>query len=107
VTTQRFNKLVRDNITAIIEASGRKVVTRTLDDGEYATELRRKLTEEVQEFIESGTLEELADVLEVVLALASRLGADPHTLERARARKCLERGGFDKRIYLIEAITPE
>jgi len=85
VTTQRFNKLVRDKIPLIIEASGRIAITRTLSDEEFLLELKKKLVEETQEFIESGTLEELADVVEVVMALASGLDADPQALEKARA----------------------
>jgi len=103
MSTEMFNKLVRDRIPTIIEADGRKAVTRMLSDDEYGVALRKKLIEETQEFGESGTLEELADILEVVYALAALLGADAKTLEEARASKCRERGGFDEKLFLIEA----
>jgi NTP pyrophosphatase (non-canonical NTP hydrolase) len=42
--------------------------------------------------------EELADVLEVVLALAADLGLDAGGLERLRAAKAAERDSFSERI---------
>ncbi len=107
MSTHRVNKLVRDKIPKIIEASGRVAITRMLCDDEFAIELKRKLIEETQEFIESGTLEELADILEVVFTFASRLGADPQALEQARATKSRERGGFENKVYLIQAQATE
>ncbi len=62
----RHNKLVRDNIPAIITRQGEHRVTRNLDVGEYRDELRRKLHEEVEEFGGTGSAEELVDILEVV-----------------------------------------
>jgi predicted house-cleaning noncanonical NTP pyrophosphatase (MazG superfamily) len=107
VSTHSFNKLVRDEIPRIIEASGRVAITRTLPDDEFEVELKKKLIEETQEFTESGTLEELADILEVVLTLASRLGADPQALEQTRATKSSQRGGFQNKVFIIEARAPE
>lgn len=95
------NKLVRDRIPEIIEKSGKTPVTRMLDAEEYRAELRRKLTEETNEYLESGELEELADILTVLRALCR---ADGHTideLEAAYDRKLEARGGFEERIYLI------
>jgi predicted house-cleaning noncanonical NTP pyrophosphatase (MazG superfamily) len=40
----------------------------------------------------------LADVLEVVLALAADLGRDTGGLERLRSAKAAERGSFTERI---------
>ena len=69
-----YNKLVRDNIPSIIENNGEVPITRTLTDEEYRTELYKKLSEECDEVISSeikeGTVEELADVLEVIKAIA-------------------------------------
>ena len=106
MNSQSFNKLVRDKIPRIIEERGRRAITRTLPDHEYVVELRRKLIEETQEFIESGTIEELADILEVVYALASCLSADPKALEEARVTKFRERGGFEEKVLLIETEGP-
>jgi predicted house-cleaning noncanonical NTP pyrophosphatase (MazG superfamily) len=106
VKSQSFNKLVRDKIPGIIEKSGRRAITRTLSDDEYVVELKRKLIEETHEFAESGTIEELADILEVVHALASCVSGDPQALEEARTTKCRERGGFERKVFLIEAQVP-
>lgn len=96
-----FNKLVRDRIPEIIENSGKAAVTRTLEDEEYRRELERKLDEEVAEFHESGALEELADILEVVYALALTKGCSLERFLAVYQRKHDERGGFADRTYLI------
>jgi predicted house-cleaning noncanonical NTP pyrophosphatase (MazG superfamily) len=98
----RHEKLVRDNIPAIIAQHGEQPVTRILEIDEYKHELRRKLHEEVVEFCATGHVEELADVLEVVYALASLEGVSSSRLEEIRQRKQTERGGFSQRIFLIE-----
>lgn len=96
-----YNKLVRDKIPDIITLDGRHAKTRVLTDNEFRAELKRKLTEEVEEFLTSENPEELADILEVIHALTSDLGVDSSKLETIRQQKRNERGGFDKRIFLI------
>jgi predicted house-cleaning noncanonical NTP pyrophosphatase (MazG superfamily) len=92
-------KLVRDKIPQIIRAKGLEPVVYIADPDEYATRLRDKLTEEVGEFLASDSdPEELADVLEVVYALAALTGTDLQQLEKLRAAKADERGGFADRI---------
>lgn len=100
-----YNKLVRDKIPDIITRSGDKPVTRILGAGAYRRALWRKLREEVAEFGESGEVEELADILEVVYALAADEGVSQFQLEEMRKRKRRERGGFDRRVLLIETIS--
>lgn len=95
-----YHKLVRDNIPEIIESDGKKCVTRALSQEEYLKELRRKLDEEVQEYHESGDHEELADILEVVYALAASTGCTEDALNTIRQEKAQKRGGFSKRILL-------
>jgi predicted house-cleaning noncanonical NTP pyrophosphatase (MazG superfamily) len=100
--SMKHNKLVRDKIPEIITKRGDKPVTQILGTDAYRRELRRKLQEEVAEFCESGKVEELADILEVVYALAVAEGASQFELEEMRKRKRRERGGFDQRIFLVE-----
>ena len=100
-----YNKLVRDKIPDIITRSGDKPVTRILGAGAYRRALWRKLREEVAEFGESGEVEELADILEVVYALAEDEGVSQFQLEEMRKLKRRERGGFDRRVLLIETIS--
>lgn len=93
------SKLVRDKIPQIIRAKSLEPVIYVADPDEYATRLRDKLTEEVAEFLASDSdPEELADVLEVVYALAALTGTDQEQLEKLRASKADERGGFADRI---------
>ncbi len=101
-----YNKLVRDFIPQIIEKTGKNYSTRTLSDKEYITSLRRKLTEEVEEYFETtnneNAVEELADVLELIHALAKTHGSSIEQVEEARKQKAEKRGGFNDKIFLIE-----
>ncbi|MCR4578068.1 MAG: nucleoside triphosphate pyrophosphohydrolase [Clostridiales bacterium] len=97
-----YNKLVRDRIPEIIEASGRTCATRILPEGEYLLMLEAKLDEELAEFHKDRTLEELADLMEVIRAIAVARGCPPEELERIRAGKADARGGFADRIFLEE-----
>jgi predicted house-cleaning noncanonical NTP pyrophosphatase (MazG superfamily) len=91
-------KLVRDKIPEIIRRNGAEPVFHIAAPEELPALLRAKLVEEVDEFLESSEPEELADVLEVVLALAQELGVQPEDLERLRRQKAAERGAFDERV---------
>ncbi len=97
-----YNKLVRDNIPEIIEASGKSCTTRTLSQNELLEALKKKLNEECQEFDECENLEELADICEVLMALVAAVGSDKAKLESVMAAKRLKNGGFEKGIYLVE-----
>jgi predicted house-cleaning noncanonical NTP pyrophosphatase (MazG superfamily) len=99
-------KLVRDGIPQIIRDSGVEPVTRVAGAEEYRGLLRAKLAEEVEEFLASDDPNELADVLEVVLALAGDLGVDRDQLEKLRAAKALQRGRFADRIVWSGNTSP-
>ena len=93
------DKLVRDRIPEIIRAEGLEPVIYTADAEEYGSRLRDKLQEEVAEFIASDNdPEELADILEVLYALAELAGTSREQLEKLRAVKAEKRGGFADRI---------
>ena len=95
-----YNKLVRDLIPQIIEESGSKFDTHIADNDEYKKLLEEKLQEEVNEYLEDKNLEELADVLEVLVALAGSFGYTEVELFEKRSEKKLERGGFDESVVL-------
>jgi predicted house-cleaning noncanonical NTP pyrophosphatase (MazG superfamily) len=98
-----YNKLVRDQIPAIIAADGGQPVTRVLDHAGYQAALRAKLLEEAQEAqaAPDGQLaSELADVLEVLKALATAHGMSWQDIVSEASRKRAERGGFDNRTFL-------
>lgn len=94
----KYEKLVRDRIPEILDAKGVLYEKRIADDGEYRAELIKKLVEEAHEFEEEGSIEELADVLEVVDALRSLPGYAQVASVQERKRE--ERGGFLKRFIL-------
>ena len=96
-----YNKLVRDRIPELIRAQGETPRIRILEQEEYTAHLEAKLDEEVAEFHRDRNLEELADILEVVYALAEGLGHNRQDLEAVYDRKHKARGGFRDRIFLI------
>ena len=95
-----YNKLVRDNIPAIIKSSGKQCSYEIAPKEERFHLLETKLQEEVSEFLEDKNLEELADVMEVLFGLADVLGYSEDDLLKARAKKKDERGGFKEGIVL-------
>lgn len=98
-----YNKLVRDKIPEIMRADGAIPVVRTLEEKEYLLALIEKLKEETAEFETDHSLEELADISEVLKSLTSAIGETPKTLETTRQDKAAKRGGFEKRIFLEHA----
>ena len=97
-----YNKLVRDHIPEIIESDGRKCTTEILSDDRWLQMLGAKLDEELAEYQESKSLEELADLLEVMRAVVKARGWSWEQLEQARQEKAVRRGGFEKKILLKE-----
>ena len=96
-----YNKLVRDKIPEIIEASGKTCETEVLSDEEYLQMIDKKLDEELAEYHQDHSIEELADLLEVLYATARARGYSIEELEQVRVEKQKARGGFDKKISLI------
>lgn len=96
-----YDKLVRDKIPEILESKGIKAYFRSLDEAEYKEYLEKKLDEEVAEFHKSKSIEELADILDVIEALCNLAGTTDDMIW-AQGRKYIERGGFEKRICLVE-----
>lgn len=97
-----YNKLVRDKILEIIKNNGQKSTHKILDDEDYVKELVNKLSEEVEEYKTDKNTDELADILEVIYALAKLHNCTPEQLEEIRAEKAKKRGGFNEKIFLIE-----
>ena len=103
---KKYNKLIRDRIPEIIEASGRICVTEILSNEDYLRTLDAKLDEEMAEYHADRNIEELADLMEVIRACAVSRGFTIEELEQARAEKVAERGEFEKRILLKEIRDP-
>lgn len=104
---KEYHKLVRDEIPRIIEESGKRCEVTVLPPEEYLRMADRKLQEELDEYLASGDIEELADLLEVLRAAAKARGSSIEQVEVIRIRKARERGGFEKRLCLEKVWTPE
>lgn len=96
----KYDKLVRDKIPEIIENDGKQCEIVKAEGSELNSYLGKKLHEEVEEYIESKDLEELADIMEVLYGLAHSLGYSEHDLNKCRGDKHNKRGGFNKGIIL-------
>lgn len=100
MSTIKYNKLVRDEIPSIIKEDNKECeVLIASKDVKYQL-LEKKLQEEVNEFLEDKNIEELADVMEVLFALADSLGYSEDELIDVRNKKKEQRGGFCKGIIL-------
>ena len=98
----KYNKLVRDRIPEIIEVSGKTCKTEILKDEEYIRMIDAKLDEELAEYHKDQNIEELAGLIEVIYAAAAARGYTIEQLEQVRAEKAEKRGGFQKKILLVE-----
>lgn len=99
-----YNKLIRDKIPQIIAASGGKCETEVLSEEMYLVKLEEKLSEELNEYLHSKEPEELADLLEVVEAVAWAKGMDWEQLNATKEAKREKRGGFRERL-LLRSVT--
>lgn len=97
-----INKLGRDNIHENLALKGETAVTYALNDQEYKQALFKKLQEEVNEFLAEPITEELADTLEVIHALAPVIAGSWDALEKVRKEKLAFRGGYNKKLFLVE-----
>lgn len=98
---KKYNKLVRDRIPEIIEASGKTCVTAVLSDEEYLKMIDAKLDEELAEYHKDQNIEELADLLEVIRAAAIARGYSIEELEKVRTEKAVKRGGLRNKGLII------
>ena len=100
--TKTYDKLVRDRIPEIIEGTGQRCEIRVLSDDDCIRKLDEKLNEELAEYQESKAIEELADLLEVIEATARMRGCSWEALLDIKEQKRKKRGGFDKKLLLLE-----
>lgn len=101
---KKYNKLIRDKIPQIIEQDGKKCVVEKLNDESYIEHLNLKLGEELSEYLESESVEELADLVEVIYAILDFKNVSTSEFEKIRVEKVDKRGAFKKRLVLKEVI---
>lgn len=99
---KQYHKLIRDKIPAIIAATGKTCRTEVAEDPIYLQLLDEKLCEELAEYRESKSLEELADLLEVMEAVVTARGYSWEQLLTVKAEKKAARGGFEEKLLLLE-----
>lgn len=93
-------KLVRDLIPSIIEESKQNIKVRVVAGDELDAFLRAKIVEEAKELEESGSIVEIADIIEAVEALLRLRGVSWDTIRGIQYSKRSERGGFNSGIVL-------
>ena len=97
-----YNKAVRDNIPKIIEGSGKKCEYQQLPDEDYLPELEKKLSEELNEYYSSRSIEELADIVEIINRILELREINVEDFEKIRLDKKRKRGGFSENYFLVE-----
>lgn len=97
------HKAVRDKIPEILRNSGKDCAVKELSDPEFLVELENKLGEELDEYLESKEIEELADILEVIYRITELRGLSKEALESVRLKKRKERGGFEQNLVLFNS----
>ena len=98
----KYNKLIRDKIPEIIEKSGKQAIVERVKGDQLLELLNKKLFEELEEYKESGEIEELADLVEVVNAILEFKGMSIGEFDYIRKKKKLARGGFQEGLLLLE-----
>ncbi len=100
----KYNKLIRDRIPEIIESSGKKAIVEKIKGEELLNLLNKKLFEELKEYEESGEVEELADLVEVVQAILDYKKISIEDFNRIREKKNESRGAFKEGLLLVEVV---
>jgi predicted house-cleaning noncanonical NTP pyrophosphatase (MazG superfamily) len=101
---RNYNKLVRDRIPEIIQASGKRYSVETMPDAEYRQALLEKLVEEAQEARQANPdalMTELADLQEVIGAVMAACGISPQAVQQVQDQRHAERGSFERRLRLL------
>ena len=102
-----YNKLIRDRIPELIAAKGKKAVTEELSSLAYLNMLHEKLDEELQEYHETHSIDELVDLVEVIYGILDYRCVSREEFEEIRQVKKDKRGAFQKRLLLKGVIIPE
>jgi predicted house-cleaning noncanonical NTP pyrophosphatase (MazG superfamily) len=99
----KYNKLVRDKIPEYIRTKGVEPVFHIANEEEYWEKLKEKLLEEMEEFKKDESLEEFADLLEVIDAIADYKQFEKGEIQQIKEKKAEKRGKFKERIILDES----
>jgi predicted house-cleaning noncanonical NTP pyrophosphatase (MazG superfamily) len=103
IIMKNYDKLVRDKIPASIKANGENCLYHQADDEEFQVKLRLKLQEEVSEYLAMESIEEMADILEVIDTIVENQGWGMEAVKQAQVEKREKRGGFQERFVLDQS----
>ncbi|MFN7038075.1 MAG: nucleoside triphosphate pyrophosphohydrolase [Alphaproteobacteria bacterium] len=99
----KVEKLIRDKMPEIMRSKNIEVFERIMNQTEYLNALKAKLIEEANEVFEADSKEELAeeiaDILEVIEALAEANNIKLSTIHEIKNNKRNLKGGFEKKLY--------
>jgi predicted house-cleaning noncanonical NTP pyrophosphatase (MazG superfamily) len=98
---KEYNKAIRDKIPEIMRKTGKICNVKKMDNQEFLAALEDKLMEEMNEYYESRSPEELADLMEVIYRIAELKGVSQKQLEQIRIQKNNDRGDFSENLFLI------
>ena len=104
---KNYDKAIRDKIPDIIKKSGNSCNVKKLSDNEFLPELEKKFREEVEEYLESKSVEELAEAIEVIYRIAELKGTSKEKLEMLREEKASKRGKFNENLFLVDTTEEE
>jgi len=101
----KYDKLIRDNIPEIIRGAGWIPTVRVLKEKEFLSAIKKKVLEEAEELIRAKNkkeiIDEIIDIQELLEVLASEAGSTKAEIKKLQTIKREERGGFKKKLFLI------
>ncbi len=101
-------KLIRDKVPELVKKSGSFVNYATAENDElYISMLRGKLAEETNEFLTSGSVEELVDIVTVINTILAINKISKEDFEKLYNTKLEKNGGFEKRYIGFFPDTPQ
>jgi len=95
-----YNKLVRDKIPQIIEEAGKSCICHTVEGDILKTYAKKKLREEIEEFLEDPCPEEAGDVMEIFHFLCDLYDIKDSQVMASSTAKRVTRGGFNEGLVL-------
>ncbi len=105
--TIQYNKLIRDRIPEILKSKGKEAITEVLAPQDYLDRLHEKLDEELEEYHETCSIDELVDLVEVIYGILDYRCVTKEEFEEIRWLKKEKRGSFEKRLLLKGVIEPD
>lgn len=104
--SEEYARIVRDNIPSLLEKEGYRVNYgfTAWPDRALSRELEREIENFKKTYKKSETLEILANISEICIAYAQKLGFTEEDLNKVRLDKKEKEGGFEKD-YFVYSIS--